>query len=580
MKEYRIRPLVVALAIGTAATVITTTSGCSSKTTSPGRYTSYEPTPAVSPEKEIVQEAPPDPSTEWSKYLKYIDDRRGLCWVKRPIPHEVIADIEKNGGASWLYCLGHSFDLEDNHQQAKKFYDKAREVASDEAERSRMVADIVKDICEDLNDFCTPHAATKSAYEAAYKSQVAEDIRLRSDARIGQIFLEEKNYEEAFKHLREPALKDIGGARNEFAVLYQIGADWIKNDAEASRWLFRVVQEGKKDYVYQYNFSAFLEHREDYRNALAWAMLAKDVFEAEKSAELRDSNKHWLDSIDDIITDIKRKLREKGSNVERVVSEATKLKSKLLKEEQKKVMTGGTGFYVNDSHILTNKHVVYEDGKPCDYVSIMSPTDTVPRFVNTDKVDASLDLAVLSDPNYQDRNVPDSRLQHVKLRNPNQRLSPGEYVIVTGFPLDYELALEMHTTTGVVVASSTAASDRRQFIISAPVQSGNSGGPVLDANGNVIGVVVKKRDLRSRGPGRPEEVIQNMNDAISLDQVRGFLDKNQVSYEEATLSLPIDNNGLAGAPIVDKSRRQVAPLVSKQAQGYTVLVECWMSAKE
>ena len=71
-----------------------------------------------------------------------------------------------------------------------------------------------------------------------------------------------------------------------------------------------------------------------------------------------------------------------------------------------------------------------------------------------------------------------------------------------------------------------------------------------------------------------------MNDAISLEQVRGFLDKNQVSYEEATISSPIDNDGLAGAPVVDKSGRQVTPLVSKQAQGYTVLVECWMSAKD
>ena len=108
-------------------------------------------------------------------------------------------------------------------------------------------------------------------------------------------------------------------------------------------------------------------------------------------------------------------------------------------------------------------------------------------------------------------------------------------------------------------------------MISAPTQSGNSGGPVLDTNGNVIGVVV------SRIQG---DSVQNMNSAINLDQVYGFLNKNQVHYEEATLSSPIDNSGLAGAPIADKSGRQVAPLVSKQARGYTVLVECWMSAED
>ena len=93
--------------------------------------------------------------------------------------------------------------------------------------------------------FCKNRAEV--AHEAKYKNQIAEDIRLRSNAMIGRIFWWEENYEEAFKHLREPALKDIGGARNDFANLYRVGADWIKNDAEAGRWLFRVVQEDKKN---------------------------------------------------------------------------------------------------------------------------------------------------------------------------------------------------------------------------------------------------------------------------------------------------------------------------------------------
>ena len=302
---------------------------------------------------------------------------------------------------------------------------------------------------------------------------------------------------------------------------------------------------------------------EDYRNALAWAMLAKDVFEAEKSAESRDSDKHWLVLINDIITDIKRKLREEGPDVEKVVSEATRLKRKLSKEEQKKwIVGGGSGFYVNEhGHILTNEHVInrtVNDNKiSCDYISVMSPLDTVPRFVDRiGKVDASLDLAVLHDPNHQDRNVPDSGLQYAKFRSRKQPIEPGEYAIVIGFPLSSTLAFETHITTGIVVAPSTTASDRRQFIISAPVQSGNSGGPVLDANGNVIGVVVEKRSLRSRAPEPLEdilkdiEVIQTINDAISLEQVRGFLEEalkdEDATYEEATLSSPIDNTRSGG----------------------------------
>ena len=105
--------------------------------------------------------------------------------------------------------------------------------------------------------------------------------------------------------------------------------------------------------------------------------------------------------------------------------------------------------------------------------------------------------------------------------------------------------------------ATTSASRSTTIAITAPVQSGNSGGPVLDAAGNVVGVVVAKLDAiriaRSTG-----DIPQNVNFAISAGAARAFLDAEGVPYETA----PSDN---AMEPVE----------VASMARKFTVLVECW-----
>ena len=60
---------------------------------------------------------------------------------------------------------------------------------------------------------------------------------------------------------------------------------------------------------------------------------------------------------------------------------------------------------------------------------------------------------------------------------------------MVGYPLRGLLASEANVSTGAVSALAGPGDDRRLIQITAPVQSGNSGGPVLDAAGNVVGVV-------------------------------------------------------------------------------------------
>jgi S1-C subfamily serine protease len=115
----------------------------------------------------------------------------------------------------------------------------------------------------------------------------------------------------------------------------------------------------------------------------------------------------------------------------------------------------------------------------------------------------------------------------------NWRLSvpQGEDIIVYGFPLTGVLASGGNVTTGTVTALAGLRNDSRFLQISAPVQPGNSGGPILDRNGNVVGVVVAK--LNALGiASTTGDIPQNVNFAIKASLATAFLDAQRVTHSE------------------------------------------------
>ena len=133
----------------------------------------------------------------------------------------------------------------------------------------------------------------------------------------------------------------------------------------------------------------------------------------------------------------------------------------------------------------------------------------------------------------------------------------GEDIVVAGFPLHGLLTSDINVTKGIVSALAGPGDDRRKFQITAPVQPGNSGGPVLDASGHVVGVVVARLDAlkMARRTGR---LPQNVNFAISEGAARAFLDAHDVPYKTARSNTTMPTTDIAA-----------------KAKGYTVLIECW-----
>ena len=103
----------------------------------------------------------------------------------------------------------------------------------------------------------------------------------------------------------------------------------------------------------------------------------------------------------------------------------------------------------------------------------------------------------------------------------------GESAVVFGYPLTQLLASTGNVTTGIVTAVAGPLDDPHQIQISAPVQPGSSGGPVLDASGYLIGVVVSKLNTVLG------EVPQNVNFAIKASTAANFLDAHGIAYKSA-----------------------------------------------
>lgn len=223
----------------------------------------------------------------------------------------------------------------------------------------------------------------------------------------------------------------------------------------------------------------------------------------------------------------------------------------------------GSGFVVSrEGHILTNYHVV----GGCREIRL--PPYTVGQVMVGD---THVDLALLKakrDPRLlaeakrrglisQKQELPEPIFEKFARFNQDQSVRPGDEIIVIGFPLHGLLTSGPTITTGAVSALSGPADDRRILQITAPVQQGNSGGPLLDLSGNIAGVVVGKLNALKIA-ALTGDIPQNVNFAVSAESARAFLDAHDVPYETAPA----------------EPRLEPADVAAKASE-FTVLVECW-----
>lgn len=194
--------------------------------------------------------------------------------------------------------------------------------------------------------------------------------------------------------------------------------------------------------------------------------------------------------------------------------------------EAASVNSQGSGFVIApDGQVLSNAHVV----SGCGSVVVSIGGLQVPAAIVS--VDKANDIALLK--------VSDPPKTFLALRDGKVKL--GEPVVTLGYPLQGVVSTSLHLTSGNISSLSGLSDDSRYLQFTAPVQPGSSGGPLLDASGNVVGMVTMKLST-SYAMNNFGDVPQNINFAVKASVIREFLESQGISPRSrplgATLPLP------------------------------------------
>jgi S1-C subfamily serine protease len=104
----------------------------------------------------------------------------------------------------------------------------------------------------------------------------------------------------------------------------------------------------------------------------------------------------------------------------------------------------------------------------------------------------------------------------------------GEQIVTFGYPLSQDLSDSVKLTQGIVSSLSGPDNNYSQIQIDAAIQPGNSGGPVLNMNGQVVGIAsagLSKLYMAAKAAYIPE----NVNFAVAAQSLTTFLKGNKIS---------------------------------------------------
>ena len=205
--------------------------------------------------------------------------------------------------------------------------------------------------------------------------------------------------------------------------------------------------------------------------------------------------------------------------------------------------SSGSGFAISqDGHVITNNHVI----EGCQNVKIHHKGNTVSAKVLT--FDPRNDIALLKGDFRPSTVFPLS----------NQKPELLQDIYVAGYPFGRKVSTSVKVTKGIVSSLTGIGNNFSNIQIDAALQPGNSGGPILNDRGNVVGVAVSKLDikkiLKSYGT-----IPENTNFGVKTSVVKSITDSVNVS-------LPRPNKSSI-------SKSKLGEMISDG----TYYLSCWMT---
>lgn len=173
----------------------------------------------------------------------------------------------------------------------------------------------------------------------------------------------------------------------------------------------------------------------------------------------------------------------------------------------------GTGFALNSGYIATNYHVV--ENANSIYIQGVQGSFSVKYKAIVVATDKNNDLALL-----QIKDSQFSSFGKIPFKVKTSTSEVGEDVFVLGYPLTTSMGDEIKLTTGVISSKSGFQGNVALYQTSAPVQPGNSGGPLFDGYGNLIGVInAKHQGAENVGYAIKASYLRNLVESVSSSSI-------------------------------------------------------------
>ncbi len=406
-------------------------------------------------------------SLKWLRKSVSQDSPYGQCGLAKAYAEGRLG-LPKDDAASFkYYLLAANQALEIASYEVGEAYALGRGVEKNEQEairwlRKRSDADV--SLVTLGNKFATGDGVVKNGDEAVRWYRAAAEVgnALSPLEKIAELYIAgdsvSRNYSEALKWYRLAAIRGSQIAQNTVGEMHARGEGTPKDEIEALAW-FYVSAAGNTPYP--------------------------------QAPQNRDSMEQRLGREMTIIA--QQRSKEIFKEIEANKSSAT---SPTPPETSPKL--SGTGSIISlHGHILTAAHVVASASK----ISVVTSNGT--HAANVLRIDESNDLAVLKIEGEDYTPLAITSSGPIRL---------GQMVATIGFPNIQIQGFSPKLTRGEINSLNGIGDDPRSWQISAPIQPGNSGGPLLDESGNLIGVVVSKLGLKvTQVTG---DIPQNVNYAV------------------------------------------------------------------
>jgi hypothetical protein len=328
-----------------------------------------------------------------------------------------------------------------------------------------------------------------------------------------------KDSTEAVNWYRKAAEQGDDRGQESLGCAYANGDGVAKDPAEAVKW-FRLASEQGAPSA-QNNLGVQYENGEgvpkDEIEALAWynvSAATRGKLLAKAPVENRDRLERRLGTQATLIAQQRSKeiLKEIESKKATRAAQNTTPPSLTLPSKNDTPKSSGSGAIVSPAgYVLTAAHVVAGAAR----VVVITVQGT--KVATVVRVDEANDLAVLKIEGGVYAALPVSASRRIRL---------GQSVATIGFPNIDLQGFSPKLTRGEISSLNGFGDDPRGWQISAPVQPGNSGGPLLDENGNLIGVVVAKLGLNAANAigDIPQNVNYAVKSAYALALLEPYLD--------------------------------------------------------